>query len=124
MTEKGLFCGLNRPENPAEMTELEKNHTPVIECPDTVKAGEPFQLKIKVGEIPHVMDEGHFIQWVDVYFKENFFARVELTPKFTRPEVTLTLERHSKHASSTLRVIERCNLHGQWEATKEITVTQ
>jgi superoxide reductase len=70
------------------------------------------------------MDEGHHIQWIDIYFKNNFFARVDLTPKFTRPEVTLTLERHSKHESSTLRVIERCNLHGQWETEKQITVTQ
>jgi superoxide reductase len=124
MTEKGLFCGNNRPKDAANMTELEKKHMPVIDCPGTVKAGEPFQVKINVGEIPHVMEEGHFIQWIDVYFKDNFFARVELTPKFTRPEVTLTLERHSKHSSSTLRVIERCNLHGQWEASKEITVTE
>ena len=124
MTEKGLFCGHNRPKDADNMTELEKKHMPVIDCPDTVKAGEPFQVKIHVGEIPHVMEEAHFIQWVDVYFKDNFFARVELTPKFTRPEVTLTLERHSKHSSSTLRVIERCNLHGQWEATKDITVTE
>jgi len=124
MTEKGLFCGNNRPKDSANMTELEKKHMPVINCPGTVKAGEPFQVKINVGEIPHVMEEGHFIQWIDVYFKDNFFARVELTPKFTRPEVTLTLERHSKHSSSTLRVIERCNLHGQWEASKEITVNE
>ena len=122
MTEKGLFCGLNRPKDAANMTELEKKHTPVIDCPDSVTAGEPFKVSINVGEIPHVMEEGHFVQWIDIYFKENFFARVELTPKFTRPEVTLTLERHSKHTSSTLRVIERCNLHGQWEATKEIEV--
>lgn len=123
MSDKGLFCGINKPEDSANLTELEKKHTPVIDCPDTVKAGEPFKVSINVGEIPHVMDEGHHIQWIDVYFKNNFFARVDLTPKFTRPEVTLTLERHSKHASSTLRVIERCNLHGQWEATKEISVT-
>ena len=122
MTEKGLFCGLNRPKDAANMTELEKKHTPVIDCPDSVTAGEPFKVSINVGEIPHVMEEGNFVQWIDIYFKENFFARVELTPKFTRPEVTLTLERHSKHTSSTLRVIERCNLHGQWEATKEIEV--
>ena len=124
MTEKGLFCGNNIPKDSENMTEQEKKHMPVIDCPGTVKAGEPFQVKINVGEIPHVMEEGHFVQWIDVYFKDNFFARVELTPKFTRPEVTLTLERHSKHSSSTLRVIERCNLHGQWEATKEITVTE
>ncbi len=123
MSDKGLFCGMNTPKDPANMSETEKKHMPVIECPDTVTAGEPFQVKINVGEIPHVMEEGHFIQWIDVYFKQNFFARVELTPKFTRPEVTLTLERHSKHKSSTLRVVERCNLHGQWEATKEIAVS-
>jgi superoxide reductase len=124
MSEKGLFCGINKPADAANMTELEKKHMPVIDCPDTVKAGEPFKVHINVGEMPHVMDEGHHIQWIDVYFKNNFFARVDLTPKFTRPEVTLTLERHSKHESSTLRVIERCNLHGQWETEKQITVTQ
>ena len=122
MPDKGLFCGMNTPKDTSHMTELEKKHTPVIECPDAVKAGEPFQVRIHVGEIPHVMEEGHFVQWIDVYFKQNFFARVELTPKFTRPDITLTLERHSKHKVSTLRVIERCNLHGQWEATKDITI--
>jgi superoxide reductase len=124
MTEKGLFCGINMPKDSANMTELEKKHMPVIDCPDSVKAGEPFQVKIKVGDIPHVMEEGHHIQWIDVYFRQNFYARIDLTPVFTRPEVTVTLERHSKHDSSTLRVIERCNLHGQWEATKDITVKE
>ncbi len=124
MSEKGLFCGINTPKDPSNMTELEKKHTPVIECPDTVKAGEPFQVKIKVGELPHVMEEGHFIQWIEVYFRQNYYARIDLTPKFTRPEVTLTLERHGKHPKSTLRVIERCNLHGMWEASKEITITE
>lgn len=123
MAEKGLFCGMNTPKDPSNMTDLEKKHTPVIECPDAVKAGEPFQVKIQVGSMPHVMEEAHSVQWIDVYFKQNFFTRIELTPVFTKPEVTVTLVRHSKHTSSTLRVIERCNLHGQWEATKEISIT-
>lgn len=123
MAEKGLFCGVNTPKDFTHMTDLEKKHTPVIECPDTVKAGEPFQVKIRVGSLPHVMEEGHSVQWIDVYFKRNFFTRIELTPVFTKPEVTVTLVRHSKHKSSTLRVVERCNLHGQWEATKDISIT-
>jgi len=114
---------MNTPKDASNMTDLEKKHTPVIDCPDTVKAGEPFQVKIHVGSIPHVMEEGHNIQWIDVYFKHNFYARIDLTPVFTKPEVTVTLVRHSKHKSSTLRVIERCNLHGQWEATKEVSIT-
>lgn len=124
MSEKGLFCGINRPQDPSNMTDMEKKHTPVIDCPDTVKAGEPFKVGIKVGEMPHVMEEGHHIQWIDVYSGENFYVRVDLTPVFTRPEITVTLHKGGKHRTSTLRVIERCNLHGQWEATKEITVTE
>jgi superoxide reductase len=72
MPEKGLFCGNNIPKDLANMTDTEKKHLPVVECPDTVKAGEPFQVKITVGSIPHVMDEGHHIQWIDVYSGQNF----------------------------------------------------
>ncbi len=124
MGEKSLFCGINRPADPANMTDLEKKHTPVIECPDTVKAGEPFEVRIKVGEMPHVMEEGHHIQWLELYSGQNQYIRIDLTPVFTRPEVTVTLVKGGKHRTSTLRVVERCNLHGTWEAMKEITVTE
>lgn len=122
--EKSLFCGMNRPKDPSNMTDPEKKHMPVIKCPDTVKSGVPFEVKITVGEIPHVMEEAHHIQWIDVYFGQNFNARINLTPVFTRPEVTLTLVKGGKHRTTTMRVVERCNLHGQWEAVKEIVVAE
>lgn len=122
MSEKGLFCGINKPIDAGSHSEMEKKHIPVIECPDEVKAGEPFHLKIKVGEIPHVMEEVHHIQWIDIKFGENLYERVELTPVFSRPDVTVTLVKAGKHDSSTLRVIERCNMHGLWETTKEIRI--
>ena len=84
MTDKGPFCGINEPADPANLTEAEKKHIPVIECPDTVKAGEPFQVTIKIGEIPHVMEEGHHIQWLELYSGRNYNARIDLTPVFTR----------------------------------------
>lgn len=121
MGEKGLFCGTNTPADPANLSETEKKHVPVIDCPDTVTAGEPFKVTIKVGELPHVMEEAHHIQWLEVYFSSNFYTRIDLTPVFTIPEVTLTLVRHAQHKTGTLRVIERCNIHGQWESTREIT---
>mgnify|MGYP001563312014 CR=1 FL=1 len=122
MTEKGLFCGINQPADPANLTEMEKKHMPWIDCPDTVKAGEPFHVTIKVGEIPHPMEEGHHIQWIEVSFGRNFNLRIDLTPVFTRPDVVVTLVKGSVHKTSTLRVVERCNVHGQWEATREVTV--
>ena len=124
MPEKGLFCGNNTPKDMAAMTDLEKKHHPVIDCPDTVRAGEPFQVRINVGSIPHVMEEGHFVQWIEVRFGESLYSRVELTPAVSRPEVSVSLVKHAKHAKGTLRVIERCNLHGTWEATKEIAIQQ
>lgn len=124
MTEKGMFCGINKAKDAGNVTDFEKKHLPVIDCPDTVRAGEPFQVKVKVGDIPHVSEEGHFIQWIEVKFGENLYARAELTPVFTRPEVVFTLVKHGKHDERTLRVIERCNLHGLWESTKNISVTE
>jgi superoxide reductase len=126
MEEKGLFCGINQPKDAANLTDMEKKHIPVIDAPDEVKAGEPFNVHIKVGSIPHVSEEAHHIQWLDVYFGQNFYTRVEFTPSFTHPEVTVSLVRHGKgsHKTGTLRVIERCNMHGLWEAHKEISVTE
>ena len=124
MAEKGLFCGMNKPADASNLTEPEKKHVPVIECPDTVKAGEPFEVKVKVGSIPHVMDEGHSIQWIELFSGENFLTRIDLTPVFTKAEVTVTLVKAGKHRKSILRAVERCNLHGQWEATREITVNE
>lgn len=94
----------------------------MIDCPDEAQAGTPFQLSIKVGEIPHVMEEAHFVQWIDLYSGSNFYARFELTPVFTRPEVTITLLKGSKHTTAKFRVLARCNLHGQWEAQKEVRI--
>lgn len=122
MAEKGLFCGINTPKDLSNLSEMEKKHIPVIDAPGEVRAGEPFKVTIKVGEIPHVMDEGHHIQWIDVYFGQNFYTRLQLTPVFTRPEVTVTLVKGEAHEVRTMRVVERCNLHGLWEATKEIQI--
>ena len=124
MAEKSLFCGINKPADPANMTDPEKKHTPVIECPDSVKAGEPFTVKINVGEMPHVSEEAHHIQWIEVKTGESLYARVELTPVLSKPEITVTLVKAGKHRKSSVRVIERCNMHGLWEAAKEITVEE
>ncbi len=124
MAEKGPFCGINEPADPANLTEAEKKHIPVIECPDTVKAGEPFQVTIKVGEIPHVMEEGHHIQWLELYSGQNYNARVDLTPVFTRAEATVVLVKGGVHHDITLRAIERCNLHGMWEGTRKIAIEE
>jgi desulfoferrodoxin (superoxide reductase-like protein) len=37
MAEKDLFSQVNRPEDPDNMTDLEKKHLPVIDAPDKAR---------------------------------------------------------------------------------------
>lgn len=121
MAEEFSLTEMNRAD-PANMTDMMRKHTPLIEVPDEVKAGEPLAIFLKVGGIdgvdhPNLL--GHWINWVEVYAGERLLGRVEFAPVVSQPEATLhvTLEE-----STTLRVLEFCNLHGIWESTKPVKV--
>ena len=50
----------------------QEKHSPVIECPDSVKAGEKFQVTVSVGkEIAHPNTTEHHIRWIQVFFKPD-----------------------------------------------------
>lgn len=112
------YYDLKKVSNPEDKTVLEKKHVPIIEAPEKVKKGEFFEVKIKMGEIEHPVEPGHFVQYVDLYANYYHVARANFTPE-TKPEVTFTIRLEE---SCTLRAYELCNLHGQWEAAKEIIV--
>lgn len=121
MAEPSLFCQVNTAETgPAETA---KKHVPVITTPAEVKVGESFNISIKVGEIAHPMENGHFIQFIDLYSGHIYISRVDFTAELNRPEVTLTVVLPHE-GKRTLRVFSRCNLHGVWEGKKEINVTK
>jgi len=121
--ETSLFCQVNRPKDMSNMTDLEKKHLPVISVPDTIKADEPFEVTVEVGKLlAHPNENGHFIEFIDLYADDVFLARLDLTAVTTQPtmKVPVVLPHTVK---TTLRAFERCNLHGSWEGTKEITVS-
>lgn len=102
-----------------------ESHTPKIEAPDSVKADQPFEVKISVGPHPNTVE--HSIRSIEVYFYEEgrafnpiLLANIALTPVYTQPTLKLTL---TLKKSGTLYAVEYCNLHGLWEARKKITVT-
>ena len=46
-----------------------EKHVPAITAPESVKAGEPFEVEIAVGkEIPHPNTLEHHIAWAALYF--------------------------------------------------------
>ena len=100
------------PANPKNLTESEKKHIPVI----TVNAcgsshvNECTTVHIKVGELEHVMDSEHLIEFVDFYMNKKYFSRLTFRAKRIHPEASL----HITDTLGTLSAIAYCNVHGSW----------
>lgn len=101
-----------------------ETHTPKIEAPDRVKAGETFKIKVSVGPHPNTVE--HSIRWIEIYFEEQnrpfnpyMLARFEAEPGVTEPLLEITVKLRK---TGTIHVLAYCNLHGLWENSKEIIV--
>ncbi len=112
------FYDIKSASNPQEKTTLEQKHVPLISVPAKVKQGEFFEVTVKMGEIDHPVEPGHFIQYVDLYANYYHLGRVGFTPEM-KPEATLRVKLEE---SCTLRAYILCNLHGQWENAVDIIV--
>ncbi len=119
MTEE-LFTKLNTAKDPKNLTELEKKHLPIITAPETVKAGESFEITIEVGKLlKHPNEPAHHIQWVVLLNGSLTLGMFHFTPVSMGPKLKLTL---SLDKTARLRALERCNIHGEWESTREVKV--
>ncbi len=78
-----------------------EKHVPVIE---KVEGG----VKVKVGEVPHPMEEKHWIEWVEIIADGKTY-RQYLNPGET-PEATFNV------TSDQITAREYCNIHGLWKA--------
>lgn len=121
--ETSFFCQVNHPKDPANLTDLEKKHTPVISAPAQFKAGETTEVTVEIGKLlAHPNEPGHFIEWVDLYANYVFLARLSLTAVTTAPVLKAQVVIPHGLPQATLRAFARCNLHGVWEATKDISI--
>jgi len=78
-----------------------EKHVPVIE-----KTADGF--KVKIGSVPHPMEEKHYIQWIELIVDDK--THIAFLKPGQAPEATFCV----KGASVTAR--EYCNLHGLWKA--------
>ncbi len=78
-----------------------EKHVPVIE-----KVGGG--IKVKVGDVPHPMEEKHYIQWIELIADGKAYRQF-LTPGQV-PEAFFAVE------ASQITAREYCNLHGLWKA--------
>lgn len=108
---------IKTPQDPKNLTDGEKKHVPVVTI--LRKCGlipDCTDVHVKMGEIQHPMEVGHYIVHIDFYVDKEFLSRIILTPERLNPAGAL----HLKVKSGKLSVIELCNLHGAW--IKEVSL--
>ena len=116
LSEDFSVSKLNKPTDWNNLTVMAKKHTPIIEAPETVKADEPFAVKIKVGGIDgveHPNTLSHWVNWVALYSGERLIGKVMFGAELSNGYV-VTMHVTLKE-SANLRAQEFCNLHGVWE---------
>lgn len=79
--------------------EGKEKHLPVIE--ETEEG-----IKVKVGSVPHPMEEKHFIEWIEI-IADGAAYRKFLTPGLS-PEAFFEIK------DEKYKVREYCNIHGLW----------
>ena len=82
---------------------LEK-HVPVIE---KIDGG----YKVKIGAVPHPMEEEHYIEWAELFFEDSRSSRMFLKPG-DKPEADF------KCNKTPIKALIYCNLHGLWTDKK------
>jgi len=84
----------------ADETGNEK-HVPVIEKTET-------GIKVKVGSIPHPMEEKHYIEWIEI-IADGVSYRKFLKPG-EKPEVEFEIK------AEKIEAREYCSIHGLWRS--------
>ncbi|WP_174591589.1 desulfoferrodoxin [Methanocella conradii] len=78
-----------------------EKHVPVVE---KTAAG----IRVKVGTVPHPMEEKHYIEWIEA------IESGRSCKKFLKPGETPEAEFELKGGALTVRAY--CNLHGLWKS--------
>jgi superoxide reductase len=77
-----------------------EKHVPVIEKID-------YGYKVKIGSVPHPMEEKHYIEWIELLADGKAYRQ------FLKPGAAPEAVFNVKAAAVTAR--EYCNLHGLWK---------
>jgi len=78
-----------------------EKHVPVIE---KTKNG----FKVKVGSVPHPMEDKHYIEWIQI-IADGKYCRKFLKPG-EKPEVEFEIK------AEKISAREFCNIHGLWKS--------
>lgn len=81
-----------------------EKHIPIIEKSD---AG----VRVKMGEVPHPMEENHHIQWVELITPNHVF--IQLLDANDEPEAEFPVNLDDE---KDIKARSYCNIHGLWKS--------
>ena len=79
---------------------LEK-HVPVIE-----KTGN--KVNVKVGSVPHPMEQNHYIEWIEIIADDKVYRKFLIPGDKPEAEFEITAEK--------IEAREYCTIHGLWKS--------
>ena len=79
-----------------------EKHVPVIERTAT-------GVKVKVGSIPHPMEEKHYIEWIELHADEMVYRKFLKPGDAPKAEFCVT-------TAKKLSARDFCNIHGLWRS--------
>jgi superoxide reductase len=98
----------------AKSAELPVKHIPeitVTKISKLITETPTMDVTVRIGKTLHPMEQAHHIQWIDCYIDDRYISRILLTPG-SRPAAGY----YPGISGSKVRIVERCNLHGHWQA--------
>jgi len=103
-------------------------HMPHVICPDSVKRGEKFAVKVRLGdEYPHPDEDDHYISVIQLWNRETLLAETRYSAG-----VNSHLPNHfevdyyivAPDVSMNLSAMAVCTKHGLWQSEdKPVKVT-
>lgn len=78
-----------------------EKHVPVIEKTET-------GVKVKVGSVPHPMEEKHYIEWIEIIADGKTYRKFLKPGDVPEAEFQITAEQ--------ITAREYCNIHGLWKS--------
>ncbi len=89
--------------DPKSQDEGLEKHVPVIEKSEN-------GVVVKVGDVPHPMEENHYIEWIEIHTKDGKVHRAFLNPD-DEPKANFSV-----NYDEVVLAKELCNLHGLWKS--------
>lgn len=97
-------------------------HMPHVICPATVKRGELFEVKVRMGDqYPHPDDHDHYISVIQLWNRETLLAEARYTAgvygnKPSHSEVDFHIV--APEISMNLAAMAVCTKHGLWQSVE------